>query len=181
MALSASDRQWFLNEIVRLDPTGELVDVVNGGAQLRYSDKIRSDETRLRKAETEELVRAVIVGLLCSPIYGYEPERMYIERTYSIGRPSATTAQVDLILYFEEEDGSETAFAMWEMKAPDEYKPATDPLIEKQLFDTAPLVAPSLLVYASVRPQNSSVECVTVDYTAHKSYASWDSAGRPST
>jgi hypothetical protein len=106
---------------------------------------------------------------------------MYLEQTHTIGRPSASTAQIDLILYFEEEDGSETVFAMWEMKAPDEYKPANDPLIEHQLFKTAPLVSPSLLVYSTVKPQTADIECITIDYTAHKTYQRWDSAGRPAT
>jgi hypothetical protein len=183
VTLSAADRTWFLEEIQRLDPTGDIVAVVTSGTvtRLQYSSRFRSDETLLRAADPEELVRALTVCLLCSAQYGYVPERMYLEQTHSIGRPSASTAQIDLILYFEEEDGSETVFAMWEMKAPDEYKPATDRNIEAQLFNTAPLVSPSLLVYSSIKPQVADIECITIDYTAHKTYARWDAAGRPAT
>lgn len=154
----------------------------NGSTKrLQYTSQIRSDETLQRAADPEELVRALTVCLLCSPAYGYEPTRLYLEQTHSIGRPSTSTAQVDLLIFFEEEDGSETVFAMWEMKAPSEYKPTNDPLIESQLFNTAPLLSPSLLVYSSIKPGTTDIECITIDYKAHKSYQRWDTAGRPST
>jgi hypothetical protein len=181
--LSAADRTWFLSQIQALDPAGDVVAVLPSGTatRLRYSNRFRSDETLLRAADPEELVRALTVCLLCSPKYGYQPERMYLEQTHSIGRPSSSTAQIDLIIFFEEEDGSETVFAMWEMKAPDEYKPNHDPLIDAQLFKVAPLVSPSLLVYSTVKPQVADIECLTIDYTAHKTYRRWDDAGRPAT
>ena len=181
MALSDADRRWFLQEIQRLDPNGSMVQVVNDGARLLYSDIIRSDETRLRLADPEELVRALTLCILCSDKYGYSPERMHLEQTHSIGRPSTSTAQIDLILYFAENDGSETVFAMWEMKAPDEYKPDADPLIEDQLFNTAPLVSPSLLVYSTIKPGTPDIECITVDYKAHKAYGRWNATERPAT
>lgn len=183
MPLSADDRAWFLREIPRLDPRGDIVAVLTSGTttRLRYSDRFRSDETLLRAADPEELVRALTVCLLCGPKYGYVPERMYLEQTHTIGRPSSSAAQIDLILFFEEEDGSETVFAMWEMKAPDEYKPTNDPMIDAQLFRTAPLVRPSLLVYSTIKPQVAEVECLTIDYKAHKTYARWNAAGRPAT
>ena len=181
MPLSADHRAWFLTEIEGLDPTGEVVAIEDGGSYLRYCETIRSDETRQRKADPEELVRALTILLLCSPQYGYSPERLYIEQTHSIGRPSSSTAQVDLVIYFEEEDGSESAFALWEMKAPDAYKPDSDPLIEHQLFAVAPLVVPSLLVYSTVRPCRCEIECLTIDYTAHKSFTGWESTGREAT
>jgi hypothetical protein len=183
VALSTSDREWFFAEIERLDPQGEIVAIQTTGAttQLKYSDRFRCDETLLRNADSEELVRALTVCFLCSPQFGYSADRMYLEQTHTIGRPSASTAQIDLILFFEEEDGSETVFAMWEMKAPDEYKPTNDPLIEHQLFNTAPLVSPSLLVYSTIKPQAADIKCITIDYTAHKTYQHWDNAGRPAT
>lgn len=183
MPLTATDQAWFIGEIRRLDPDGAVVAVVttSGVTQLHYSDRIRSDETLVRPATAEELVRGLTVCLLCSTQYGYAPERLYLERTYSIGRPSSSTAQIDLILYFEEEDGSETAFAMWEMKAPDTYNPSSDPLIADQLFNVAPLVSPSLLVYATVKPQVADIDCLTIDYTAYKTYSRWVDAGRPAT
>lgn len=81
----------------------------------------------------------------------------------------------------QEEDGSETVFAMWEMKSPGEYKPSSDPLIEDQLFKTAPLVSPSLLVYSTVKNPVADIECITIDYTAYKTYRRWNDAGRPAT
>jgi hypothetical protein len=181
MPLSDANRKWFLQEIQALDPAGAIVALESGGTHLRYCDAIRSSETRHRRTDPEELVRALTIVLLCSDAYGYEPQRMYIEQTHTIGRPSASTAQVDLILFLGEEDGTESVFAMWEMKAPDEYKPASDPLIEHQLFGVAPLVSPSLLVYSTVKPRTRQIECITIDYKAHKTYAGWDAAAREST
>ncbi|MFF7682409.1 hypothetical protein ACFZA2_06550 [Microbacterium sp. NPDC007973] len=181
--MSEADRAWFVEAIRSVDPDQRVVSVseVQGVRQIHYSEQIRSGETRHRNADPEELARALAIALLCSGRYGYSPERMYIEQGHSIGRPSASRAQVDLVLYYLEEDGSETVFAMWEFKSPDEYKPDTDPLIEKQLFDTAPLLAPSLLVYATVKPQVADIECITIDYGAHKSFERWNAVGRPST
>lgn len=181
MPLREVDRTWFITEIRALDPSGAIVSVEPDATHVRYCDAIRSGETRHRKADPEELVRALTLLLLCSDKYGYAPDRMYIEQTHTIGRPSASTAQIDLVLYFGETDGTESAFAMWEMKAPDEYKPASDPLIETQLFAVAPLVGPSLLVYSTVKPRVSDIECITIDYKAHKTYSGWNAAGRPST
>lgn len=181
MPLTEPDRTWFLHEIRSRDPSGAIVEVDPDGSHVRYSDKIRAGETRHRKADPEELVRALTILLLGSDAYGYTADRLFIEQTHSVGRPSASTAQVDLVLYFAEQDGTESAFAMWEMKAPDEYKPASDTLIDGQLFAVAPLVGPSLLVYSTVKPGVPEIECITIDYTAHKTYAGWDAAGRPAT
>lgn len=103
MPFTSSDRDWFLAQIEASDPTGELVALVNvgGSTRLHYSDRIRSDETRVRASDPEELVRALTVCLLCGPKYGYSPDRIYLEQTHSIGRPSASAAQIDLILFFE--------------------------------------------------------------------------------
>lgn len=181
MPLSDTERSWFLKEIEELDPDGSIVAIEGEGSYLRYSDAIRSDETRLRKADPEEFVRALTILLLCSPEYGYSPERLHIEQTHSIGRPSSSKAQIDLVIYFDEEDGTESTFAFWEMKAPDAYKPESDSLIEHQLFAVAPLVMPSLLVYSTIKPSKRAIECITIDYTAHKSYEGWDAAGREAT
>jgi hypothetical protein len=44
MPLSSSDPAWFLAEIQRLDPKGEIVAIETSGTthQLRYSDRLRS-------------------------------------------------------------------------------------------------------------------------------------------
>lgn len=183
MAVTAEERDWYLDEIRRLDPNSEVVSIVTsaGVPKLRYVDAFRSDETLLRQAEAEELVRALTVCKLCDEAYGYQAGRMYLEQTHSIGRPSTSRAQIDLVLYFGEEDGSETVFAMWEMKAADMYRPSDDALIKDQLFSTAPLVSPSLLVYSTYRPGADDLECITIDYKAHKSYERWDADGRPAT
>lgn len=177
----SADREWFLHEIECRDSEGALVAIEGDGTYLRYSDAIRSDEKLRRHVGPEELVRALTIILLCSDSYGYHPERLYIEQTYTIGRPSTTSAQADLVLFFGEENETESAFALWEIKAPSEYKPDSDPLIEHQLFAVAPLVSPSLLVYSTIQPSVADIECITIDYTAHKSFADWDKAGREAT
>lgn len=181
MALAAADKQWFLDEIARVDPDGRVVVATAGGTRLVYDAVIRSDENRDRPADDEELVRALTLCLLCSPEYGYAPERMYLEQSHTIGRPSTSGAQVDIVLFYLEEDGSETVFAMWEVKAPDKYDAEMDAAIEHQLFKTAPLISPTLLVYSTIKPQKPAIECMTIDYTAHKTFAGWDRAGRPHT
>jgi hypothetical protein len=181
MPLSAADRQWFLDRIKALDPNQRVVSVAAQGSRLVYSDAIRSDENKDRAADDEELVRALTLCLLCSGEYGYEPERLYIEQTHTIGRPSTSSAQIDIVLYYLEEDGSETVFAMWEVKNPSAYNSELETAVEHQLFGTAPLISPSLLVYSTILPQRAEIECMTIDYTAHKTFAGWDRAGRPHT
>jgi len=181
MALSAQERAWYEKQIVGLDAGRGLVTLAAGNYVV-YSDRFRFGESRHRKGDPEELVRAVTVLLLCGEEYGYEPERLFLEETFTIGRGQTSGAQVDIVVYFAEEDGAETAFAMIELKQPSEYKPASDPFIRGQLFNTAKQLNPTLLTYGTVLPSGDAVfECITIDYTTYKDFDNWDSEGRPTT
>ncbi len=182
MPLTTEERTWFRDAIESLDAGKALVTLAHDGQSVRYADVIRSSESRVRAADPEELTRAVVVLLLCSDEYGYKPESLHLERSFTIGRGVTSGAQVDIIVYNEDGGVHETAFAMVELKAPSEYKPNTDSAIRKQLFDTAKQVNPTLLTYGTVRPTGvPKFECITIDYTMYKDYEKWDEEGRPAT
>jgi type I restriction enzyme M protein len=177
--LTPEHRAWYLAHITAADPGGAVVAVQPDAARLRYSEAIRSDEDRLRAVTDEELVRALTLCLLASPQYGYPVDSFYIERRYTIGHPSRSGAEVDLIIY----DADALPFAMWEMKSPDAYDAAEEQSIRNQLFNTAPqLGEPRLLVYSTIPvSEPPDILCKTIDYSHFKSFDTWDSAGRPYT
>jgi type I restriction enzyme M protein len=177
MHFSTQESEWYANTLagLNLTPPPAIIDL--GPGLVTYDSAVRSDESRVRPVTDEELVRALALGLLNNSAYRYPLDRMYIERYYTIGRPSTSRAEVDLILY----DPDGLPFAMWELKAPDAYDTDMAPSIRDQLFRTAPqLGEPSLLVFATIDPSApASFRCLVIDYTQHKDYDSWVAAGSP--
>jgi type I restriction enzyme M protein len=179
MALGPERREWFFGRIEAADVQHHVVTVDDSRTRIRYDSAIRSDENRDREATDEELVRALTLCLLASDAYEYPVKSFYIEKRYTIGHPSTSGAEVDLIIY----DDDDLPFAMWEMKAPDEYDPDKEVALRHQLFATAPLLGePRLLAYSTIYPRTpADISCLTIDYADYKTFDAWDAAGRPAT
>lgn len=177
--MKQEDREWFIEQIGLLDPTGSVVTYDAENNRLHFSEAVRSGETRNRDAsEPEELTRALIMCRLTQPEYGYKAENFSIEETYTIGHPTTSGAQVDLIIY----DGDDQPFVMCEIKEPAKYVSDEAVAIKHQLFATAPQVhVPSCLVYATYRPHADDLEAKTIDYSLYKDYDEWVAAGGPCT
>lgn len=179
MPYTPAEREQLVTSLVELDSAGVMVSYSAEANEFIYSPSIRSDEDAARTADSEEFARALTLALLATDTYAYSAERFYIEKYYTIGHPSTSGAEVDLIIY--DEDG--LPFAMWEMKEPGTYQRDMERAIRNQLFATAPMLGePRLLVYSTITGTSSpAIECMVIDYTAFKTYEAWDAAGRPHT
>ena len=154
MPFSDLQRRWFADNIQHLDSHAKVVTVDLKAGLVRYHASLRCDEALQRPANDEELVRALTLVILASNHYGYGLDSFYIEKYYKHGHPSSKQDEVDLVLF----DPDDLPFALWEFKAPSDFKKNADDYIRYQLFGTAPLVgAPKFLVYATgVPPENWS-------------------------
>lgn len=177
MALNETEKQWYINHINRLDPQNQIVKVDLENSKIIYSQDIMSDESLTREATPEELVRALALCMLCSNEYRYECKYFYIEKYYSIGRPSQSRAEIDLIIY----DHDELAFSVWEFKSAEDYEVRPEYYIEHQLYDPAPLIgAPKYLVYATILPQGDkpTFKLINIDYQKYPTFEKWVSEGQ---
>lgn len=178
MPVTDENKAWYIRHIRALDPDGKVVVVDEETNRVVYNPEIRSDEDLTRLLAPEELVRALTLVILTSAKYRYEPRFFTIERHYSIGRPSEARAEIDLIIY--EEDN--LAFSVWDFKAPDEFSDRPDYWIKHQLFEPAPLIgAPKYLVYATIFPNTAKPELTlrTIDYQEYTTFEKWVEQGHP--
>ena len=177
MPLSEKDRDWYCNQIEKLDPEKEIVTIDRTNDLLTYNDSIRCDESRQRRVTAEEVVRALALCILIK-VHKYEIDNLYIEKYYQHGHPSSKRDEVDLVIF----DNDDLPFAMWEFKSSDDFDARQQEYIQYQLFGTAPLVgAPRLLVYATIVPMgetpNPTLLCI--DYSKYQSYDSWLKSDTP--
>lgn len=173
-----TEKDWYVQQLLLADPRQEVASYDQQSNSLSYSPKIRSDESLTRRADTEELVRALALALLRSNTFNYPLESFYIEKYYKHGHPSSKHDEVDLLIL----DPERLPFAMWEFKTPSEYDKQGDEYIRYQLFGTAPLVgAPKLLVFATIRPlvPKPDLDVVVIDYSRFRSFETWTASARP--
>ncbi|HVB61082.1 MAG TPA: hypothetical protein VNE61_07815 [Ktedonobacteraceae bacterium] len=105
MPLNAAERQWYYNQIVKMDPKHKVVTLDEANKILIYDKAIQSDEALRRDATDEELVRALILCVLASKDYKYPLDNFYIEKYYEHGSTSSLGRgrdEVDLIIYDDE-------------------------------------------------------------------------------
>lgn len=178
MPLSENDEQWFFEKIHITDPNEKVIKIDQNSRLITYTSDLRSDENNIKSIEPEELVHALTIAILTSKIYNYKITCLYHEKYYPHGSTGSLSDEVDILI----EDEDRLPYAMWEIKAPDEYKKSEEKAIKHQLFGTAPLVVGvKLLVYATINPKgkNADIEIKCIDYIKYKSYESWIDAGKP--
>lgn len=175
--LSPPEKDWYF----------DVIEVLGGGAVtadrskdlITYNASIKSDESHVRSATAEELVHAVIIGLLNSTEYGYKLPVLGHELRYAHGSKGSKSDEVDVLI--KDTDG--LPYAVFEIKAASEFEKEKDDAIENQLFGTAHLVgAPKLLVYATVVPKgpHPKIRAICIDYSKHKTFEAWIKEGQPS-
>ena len=178
MPLSEDEREWYYDQIERLDPNQKAVLVDRTLATLTYQLPIRTDENRCKQADPEELVHALAICLLASSDYNYDLDSFYHEKYFRHGHPGSKRDEVDLIIY----DNDNLPFAIWEFKSAQEYDNDPDKYIKYQLFGTAPLVGnPKLLVYATIRVSGKSptFALICIDRSKYQSHDTWVKDGKP--
>lgn len=178
MALTNEQKNWYEEQILKLDYNQEIISINQESGIINYSHKLRSDENQAKDQNPEEYVHALTICILCNSKYKYRLENLYHEKYFAHGSSGSLSDEVDLIVY--DEDG--LSYALWEIKAFDKYDSSEEQAIEYQLFGTAQLAnSPKLLVYATIDPdgEEAKFKLKCIDYTQYKSFESWVDAGKP--
>lgn len=145
--------------------------------KLEY-DKINQLQKRT-DAKPEELCRAYLLTKLANEL-GYAPERIEIERQYTVGRPHTNTSRIDVIV----RDSNGDAFLFIEVKNQDQYATIDkDNVIEEQLFKVAGMERTEghnvkYLVLYTTNDTTGTIadECIIIDNEKYPTYADWETS-----
>lgn len=151
----------------------ESIDLDND--KVKYSSKIVSPRNLEVLPGGEEVVRSIVLTKLVNE-YGYQPERIELEKTYEIGRPKVINPRIDLIVRDENDD----AFLYIELKSPDQFENSQDEIIEKQLFNLAGSelalghsIKYLVLLTCDLTGTDFSNKAIVIDYNKYKSFEQW--------
>lgn len=176
MRLGSSGLQDLANAIKELDGDGSTVRLDLEESSVWYCPEIVRHESLGTFSGEEEPVRAYIVAFLICEL-GYEASTIQLEKRYAAGR---SNMQLDIRLATAD---NATAYALVEVKAPDEFGGAEDSLIQGQLFTPAGLEpGTTVLSLATVRRDNTGsiqLDAITIDYARWNTFRAWQVAGLP--
>ena len=160
--------------------TNKVVSINLEKAEVNYSDAIRKWEDPKAIRGDEEIIRAFLINRLVNHL-DYKPQLIEIEKPYSIGHPSSSQAQIDVIV----RDPEGKAFYFIEAKAPGQFE-NDKKLMKGQLFDLAKQEKKDTvryLVYYSCDYQEGELidKAIIIDFAKFSEWEDWESAGYPST
>ena len=182
--LTPQQKQTLLERIRALDPQGELVtltpNAIYTGGSIAYN--IESDITlheKIGRLTDEEYVRAYLVVRLVKELR-YPANALELEKTYTIGRPSPTKAQIDVKVW-DKRKGKPKTFMLVEAKRPDDFDSYAK-LIEDQLFATGNQEYANGVRYVAwysleFHDDEFRDKCIVVDFRKHHEYRAWVTAG----
>ncbi|MBB6497793.1 restriction endonuclease subunit M [Methanococcus maripaludis] len=150
-------------------------------SRIKYDDRIvKHQDIRIIRGEkvNEEYIRAYLVSKLVNEL-DYPPEKIELETTYSIGRPSTSAGRIDIIV----KDNDNKNYFFIECKAPEKFESDKE-FIKGQLFDLARADEnpTKYLVYYTVNVLDGGVidNSVIIDFEKYTNYDSWISDEYPS-
>ena len=182
---SDEERVCFYDAILYLDGEDEFVSVDKDNNTLTYNEgKIESEEKISGVPNDEELTRCLILLNLIKH-YGYEPERIKIEDSFSIGGRNpdgARAVETDIIIKNKREEID----IICEVKRIHEYNGIDDTAIKNQLFDPYENIikynSARYLFFLSLdvplRKDQFPLNCIGIDTRISKTYTSWTQQGR---
>lgn len=182
---SDEERLYFYNAILYLDGEKEFVTVDKDNDTLTYNrKKIKSEEKISGRPSDEELTRCLVLLNLIKN-YGYKPESIEIENTFSIGGrrdEGARAVETDIII--KNKQGQIEIIC--ELKRIHEYKGVDDSSIRKQLFDPYNNIvkynSAKYLFYLSLDVPLSKdqfpLNCIGIDTSVTRTYDDWTKQGR---
>jgi type I restriction enzyme M protein len=175
-ALGGEGLRILTDAVNKLDPNGEYVRLDVAQRSIWYSPDIVTHEFFSSYAGEEEPVRAYLVAWLIK-VGGYPAGSIELEKRYPSGR-----GQVELDIRIADE--SNRAYALVEVKAPDVYGDATDPLIDGQLYAPASREPGTRVLSLATIELDADGEfvtprSVTIDYQSWPNYDEWRGAGYP--
>lgn len=177
-----------------MDPDGQIVQISPGprfdGGTVKYvrDSGIVFYESSLwsgtRILNDEEYVRAYLVVRLIREL-GYPPHSLELEYTYTIGRPSATSAQIDVRVLDRRNPRAKTpdTFMLIEVKRPGDFG-TYGRYIEDQLFAPARDEYPrgnryGIWYTVNVHAGRAIDRCIVVDTRKYFEHEDWVAAGEP--
>ena len=175
-ALSKKNREWYYSVLDQNH--SDAVSINREEDSVKYHSDIRSNKSRVRPAEGEELVHAVLISMLAGDDYKYKKANLGHEIHFAHGSKGSQSDVVDIIIW----DEDQLPFAIMELKPAEEFERQKDDAIRYQLFGTAPLVgAPKFLIYATVVPEGDKprISAICIDHVKYKTFDSWKSDGEP--
>lgn len=182
---SDEERLCFYNAILHLDSEKEFVTVDKENDTLTYNrQKIQSEEKISGRPSDEELTRCLILLNLLKN-YGYNPENIEIEDSFSIGgrrEEGARAVETDIII--KNKQGQIEIIC--EIKRIHDYKGVDDSSIQKQLFDPYNNIvkynSAKYLFYLSLdvplTKDQFPLNCIGIDTSISKTYDEWTRQGR---
>jgi len=182
---SDEERLCFYSAILYLDSEKEFVTVDKENDTLTYNPKkIKSEEKISGRPSDEELTRCLILLNLLKN-YGYKPENLEIENTFSIGgrrEEGARAIETDIII----KNRQGQIEIICEIKRIHEYKGVDDSSIRKQLFDPHNNIvkynSAKYLFYLSLdvplAKDQFPLNCIGIDTSVSKTYDDWTKQGR---
>jgi type I restriction enzyme M protein len=184
--LTTDQKKQILAKVRKLDPNGEIV-VLSPDASFNRG-KIEYNRTsgvtlgeNISTLTDEEYVRAYLVVRLAVQLK-YPLDGIELEHTYTIGRPSATKAQIDVRVLDRREQRIKT-FMLIEAKRPDDFASYTK-LIEDQLFATgrdeyARGVRYAVWYTVEFREGEIRDKCIIIDFRKFSEFKDWVEEGEP--
>ena len=180
------ERIAFYNAIAFLDPERIYVYHDKDSDTLSYADKIKSHEKISGKPGDEELTRALILLHLVIT-YGYSPETIEIENSFSIGgrrEEGARAVEIDICI----KNIKGEIEVLCEVKRIQNYLGTNDTSIKKQLFDPFENVIKyskakylfHLSVDVPINKEHFPLNCIGIDTSISKTYIEWVNQGRSS-
>jgi type I restriction enzyme M protein len=184
--LTPQQKQLILDRIHALDPHSELVILTPSDSYMSGSISYNSDSgiifhEKINRLTDEEYVRAYLVVRLLKELH-YPTDCLELEKTYTIGRPSTTKAQIDVKVWDKRGNRPRT-FMLIEAKRPDDFDSYTK-LIEDQLFATGNQEYANGIRYIAwysleFLGNEFRDKCIVIDFREHHDYRAWVEAGEP--
>lgn len=185
--MDTRQKKAILKYITENDPKGALVAALEPaldfeGGTIRYNSKRVHCHRAVTRLTDEEYARAYLLVHLVRD-HGYQPEALELEAEYSIGRPAAKSARIDVIVRDTRADSAtrrnlRPCFLFIEVKAPLKYE-QDKKYIRGQLFDLAKQEGTAFLGYYSVGYRDGALsdKLLLVDSVQFPSHAAWEAAG----
>lgn len=179
MPLTTLQQNWYYDNIIALDPEGEIVRIDRPSNNVNYSQKISSDESHVRLLTPEEWVHALTCVILVKQL-GYPIDRIVHERHVAHGSFGSKADEIDIMIL----DSDGLPYAVWEMKSAEAFVRDLETATKFQLFGSVPLLtqgAPRFIVCATIDALTAEpvLRSRCIDYREHKDYDAWLLVGKP--
>jgi type I restriction enzyme M protein len=183
--LTAEQKQFIATRIAHLDKKQEIVTLTpnasfSSGTIVYNKDSGIVLHENISKLTDEEYVRAYLVIRLVKQLK-YPTNALELEKSYTIGRPSPTRAQIDIKVLDKRQAKQPKTFMLIEAKRPDDFE-SYSKLIEDQLFATGNQEYANgcrYVIWYSVELSAADIrdKCIVIDLRKYHEHKAWIDAG----